>query len=83
MTGKMTRIDAAQNMSRFWELSVQPGLFGDYCVTRFWGRNGTGGQSTERWFAAEEAAEGWAGRMTRLKIQRGYVSVGRTTKVAG
>ena len=30
----LRRIDQARNMARFYELDVQPGLFGDTSVTR-------------------------------------------------
>jgi len=39
------RIDLDRNMRRFYELSVQPTLFGGASLVRTWGRIGSGGQS--------------------------------------
>ncbi len=70
----LRRIDQTQNMARFYELDVQPGLFGDVSVTRHWGRIGSHGQSKQHWFADEPAANDLAGRLQRQKERRGYVA---------
>jgi predicted DNA-binding WGR domain protein len=36
----MTRIDPERNMARFYEIDVQPTLFGEFTVERHWGRIG-------------------------------------------
>jgi predicted DNA-binding WGR domain protein len=38
------RTDPARNMRRFYQLDVQPDLFGEWCVVREWGRIGQGEQ---------------------------------------
>lgn len=68
----LRRIDQAQNMARFYELDVQPGLFGDVSVTRHWGRIGSNGQSKQHWFSDEAAANNLAGKLQRQKERRGY-----------
>ena len=52
----LQRIDAAQNMRRFYMLVVQPTLFGGASVIRNWGRIGTSGQTMIETFDDEEAA---------------------------
>lgn len=67
------RIDKDRNMARGYELSVQPGLFGDVSVLRRWGRIGTMGQSKEYWFRDETEAETEAAAILRQKQKRGYI----------
>lgn len=40
MSVRMTRIDPERNMARFYEIDVQPTLFGEFTVERHWGRIG-------------------------------------------
>mgnify|MGYP000541823594 CR=1 FL=1 len=72
MAQRMTKIDPAKNMARFYEIDIQPGLFGDFSVLRHWGRIGTNGQSLEGWFSDEDAAATIAERIARQKTGRGY-----------
>ena len=44
----LRRIDAAQNMARFYLLDVQPDLFGGWSLIREWGRIGRAGASAPR-----------------------------------
>ena len=68
----LTRIDPAANMRRFYRLSVQPGLFGDWCLLREWGRIGTSGQGKEEWFESEAEAIEAGNRLDYQKQRRGY-----------
>ncbi len=68
----LTRIDEHANMRRFYRLSVQPGLFGDWSLIREWGRIGTGGQSMTEFFDFEGAAAAAGAKLCRLKRRRGY-----------
>nr|WP_245853222.1 WGR domain-containing protein [Maliponia aquimaris] len=52
-----TRCDPAQNMQRFYRLSVQPGLFGGFALVREWDRIGSGGQMNTDWFDSEADAK--------------------------
>ena len=69
----LQRIDESHNMARGYELSVQPGLFGDVSVIRHWGRIGTLGQSKEYWFDDATEADAMASSVLRQKEKRGYV----------
>ncbi len=70
----LRRIDPSRNMARFYEIDIQPGLFGDVSLTRHWGRIGAGGQSKQHWFATEMSAGELARKLTRQKEHRGYVT---------
>lgn len=73
-TVHLRRIDAEQNMRRFYRISMQPGLFGDVALIREWGRIGTRGQSKEEWFENEAAAQHAGDTLTKQKQRRGYAS---------
>ena len=66
------RIDAALNMKRFYQLAIQPTLFGDVSLVRHWGRIGTQGQSMMQTFTDPEAAHAAFHRLERIKRGRGY-----------
>ena len=66
----LRRIDDAQNMARFYELDIQPTLFGDIGVIRHWGRIGSRGQSMQEWPPSDEAANDLVAKLTK----RGYLS---------
>ena len=68
----LTRIDPAQNMARFYDIGLQPTLFGDVAVRRQWGRIGTAGQGLMQTFATAAAAAGAQARLERAKRRRGY-----------
>lgn len=68
----LERRDQAQNMARFYVLTIEPTLFGDVALVREWGRLGTQGRRRLDLFRehakASEALETWLSR----KIRRGY-----------
>lgn len=70
----LTRVDTSQNMARYYRMSVQPTLFGEWSVVREWGRIGRGGQVRTNAFPSE--AEGGRAMATieRQKARRGYVT---------
>ncbi|WP_082837329.1 WGR domain-containing protein [Labrenzia sp. OB1] len=59
----LTRIDPHRNMARFYVLSVEPTLFGDYAVQRRWGRLGTSGRSRSDLFPDLVSAHARKGRV--------------------
>ena len=67
----LTRIDPALNMARFYDISLQPTLFGEVAVRRHWGRIGTGGQVMMQTFDADGATVAQA-RLEQAKRRRGY-----------
>lgn len=68
----LTRIDPEANMRRYYRLSVQPGLFGDWSLVREWGRIGAQGQRMSEWYDDEAQAEEARDKLTRKKQRRGY-----------
>lgn len=72
----LRRIDPAQNMRRFYLLSVQPTLFGGASLVRHWGRIGTNGQSMMETFDEPAAAGHALIRLERVKRRRGYRDAG-------
>lgn len=71
----LTRIDAGQNMRRFYRIEAAPDLFGGLQVIRHWGRIGTRGQSLTRWCETEAEAQHFTEIMLRAKLRRGYAPV--------
>ena len=53
----LRRIEPEKNMARFYQISLQPTLFGNVAVVRHWGRIGGGGRSMSVWEDSEAAAQ--------------------------
>lgn len=68
----LRRIDPAQNMRRYYSLSVQPTLFGGASLIRDWGRIGTRGQTMMETFDTADDADLAFDRLERNKRRRGY-----------
>lgn len=69
---RLTRIDPAQNMRRFYRLALQPDLFGGCTLIREWGRIGRGGQFKREDFASEGQAVDGLIALQQRKARRGY-----------
>jgi len=68
----MERCDSSRNLARFYEVDIQPTLFGDWAVVCRWGRIGTEGRVRQDWFSSlPEAQSAQAHRVAR-KCRRGY-----------
>ena len=68
----LVRIDQSRNMARFYQLLVEPSLFGDYSVVRNWGRLGTRGQSRIALFRDQKSALQHFLEVAKEKKGRGY-----------
>ena len=68
----LTRVEPDQNMARFYEMSVQPTLFGEATVFRNWGRIGTRGQSMMVTYPGANEADAAVTKLERQKQRRGY-----------
>lgn len=53
------RIDPKANMARFYALDIQPTLFGEWTLTREWGRIGHSSQALIQTFPTCASAVGW------------------------
>ena len=71
-TTYLHRIEPTHNCYRYYVLSLQPGLFEEWCLTRSWGRMGTKGRQLIVWFESKEQAEQVYERTLRAKLRRGY-----------
>ena len=66
------RRDAARNMARYYVLSIRPTLFGEFQMTRRWGRIGARGQFLNHVFNREDDAVRLFLALLRRKRKRGY-----------
>ena len=70
----LTRTEPAMNLHRFYRMEIVRGLFGDWGLTREWGRIGSkGGQSRTDWFTTEGEAKDARFDLHMKKAKRGYV----------
>lgn len=70
---RLRRVDPAVNMNRFYAMSIQPTLFGEWAVVRNWGRAGTEGRIRVDVVNGPGEAIDKIGRISRSKLTRGYV----------
>jgi len=59
-------------MNRYYQLTVCPGLFGDWSLVRENGRIGSPGTVRKNWFDTKEEAENEGLRLSRIKQKKGY-----------
>lgn len=69
---KLQRIVDGANMRRFYEVHMQPTLFGEVSVTRYWGRIGHTGRAKVQTFAQEGEAVMAFTKLAEAKRRRGY-----------
>jgi hypothetical protein len=65
----LRRIDPDRNMARFYSMSVQPNLFGEWLLFRVWGRIGSPGRSSQA-ASPPSAPSLWPGGTSESKAQR-------------
>ena len=68
----MERCDATRNLARFYEVDIQPTLFGNWAVVCRWGRIGTHGRVGQDWFASLPEAQTEQVHRVAQKYRRGY-----------
>ena len=69
---RLTRIDPDQNMSRYYQLHLQPGLFGDCDLVREWGRIGSSGTIRTSPYPTLAAATAALAEAVTQRHKRGY-----------
>jgi len=73
---RLQRIDHAENHWRWYVLSVQKTLFGEWAVIREWGRLGNeGGQTLTSYFATLPEALAMCDTLRMRKVRRGYTAL--------
>ena len=68
----LRRIDPDRNMARFYAMSLQPTLFGEWALLREWGRIGTTGRVESGCFASEPEAAKALEKQRAAKLRKGY-----------
>jgi predicted DNA-binding WGR domain protein len=68
----LERTEPAARLSRFYGLEVAVDLFGEWCLTRRWGRIGSAGRRQVRSFTSREQAEEALRQFLAAKQRRGY-----------
>jgi len=72
----LQKIDHAENTWRWYVLSVQRTLFGEWAVTREWGRIGNaGGQRQTSYFDTLPDAMAACNTLRARKARRGYTAL--------
>ena len=68
----LNHIDPSRNMARYYHMTIQPTLFGEWSLVREWGRIGKGGQVKQASFSSAEEARQAFTRLAKAKQRRGY-----------
>ena len=72
---RLTRIDPVQNMSRYYQLHIQPSLFGDCDIVREWGRIGSPGTVRTAVYPNQAAATAALADAVKQRHKRGYRTI--------
>ena len=72
---RLTRIVPDQNMSRYYQLHLQPGLFGDCDLVREWGRIGSSGTIRTSPYPTQAAATAALAEAITQRHKRGYRTI--------
>ena len=68
----MERSDHTRNLARFYQVEIQPTLFGGWAMICRWGRIGTYGRAQQEWFPSLPEAKAAQARSVARKLRRGY-----------
>ena len=68
----LERHDPDNNMHRFYQLFVTPGMLDDWSLVREWGRAGSPGTVRKDWFTTEEEALIAGKKLREAKQKKGY-----------
>ncbi|SFM72627.1 WGR domain-containing protein [Shimia aestuarii] len=73
---RLEKIVPALRQRRYYHLSLVQTLFGEWCLTRTWGRIGAaGGQSKTEYSESQEAALASLSKLKSTKCRRGYAVI--------
>ncbi len=68
----LERHDSLKNMHRFYQITVSPGVFGEWSLVREWGRKGSPGTVNKTWFQSESDAKSAGEEIMKAKQKKGY-----------
>ena len=69
------RVDPDRNLARFYSMSVQSSLFGEWALLREWGRIGSAGRLVSGRFGSEQEAARAMAEHLKAKLSKGYEAV--------
>ncbi len=73
---RLEKINPFKRQRRFYELRTGQTLFGEWCLTRKWGRIGAaGGQKKVDYLTSEAEAEAALAKIKGAKNRRGYATI--------
>lgn len=72
MISHLEKHELSKNQKRFYRLSVQPNLFGEWTLFKEWGRIGSGGTVRLEWCATKDEAETNLIAIEKKKKRKGY-----------
>jgi predicted DNA-binding WGR domain protein len=72
---RLTRIDPARNMNRFYNIHLQPSLFGDCDLVREWGRIGSPGTIRTALYPNQASAAAALTEAVKQRHKRGYRTI--------
>lgn len=68
----LTRTDETRNMARYYLMSVQATLFGEWSLVREYGRIGRAGQVRASTYREEVEAQAAMAKLRAAKVRKGY-----------
>jgi predicted DNA-binding WGR domain protein len=71
----LERHDTENNMHRFYQMFVTPGLFDDWSLIKEWGRVGSPGTVRKEWFNTQEEAIVAGNNLCAAKCKKGYHAI--------
>ena len=71
----LERHDSLENMHRFYQITVSPGIFGDWSLVREWGRKGSPGTVRKNWYSSADAATQAGEQIVSAKQKKGYLII--------
>lgn len=74
MKAHLEKLDPAENIARYYRMSVLPNLFGEWTLRREWGRIGRRGQVRLDLFRSYTEAKVALKLLFDAKCKRGYVA---------
>jgi len=76
----LSRINPEANCFRFYEIAIEPNLFGDHALVIHWGRIGKRGNTRIASTGELDLIETKARRLERQKVRRGYTLVAQSAE---
>lgn len=71
----LERHNDKDNLHRFYQMFVTPGLFDDWSLIKEWGRVGSPGTVRKEWFHTEEKAVSARQSICEAKVKKGYLFI--------